>query len=690
MKRIITPKVNHFFTVIFLYVLLTGLLNSSVFGEDVSDTKEAAKLAVRMRNYSKAVSLFHMLAINGDADAEYQLGVLFQLGRGVPKDHTRAIEWYKKAVKQSHVRAQYNLGIMYENGWGTLPDYQKAYDCYQKASAQGHGKAKAKCMKLSEGGLLMFSNTNLPKEELLEYSVKKNDLNNIDQLLNAGANIDYRNSCGRTPVIEAVTCGHIESTRLLIAKGANLELYSNEGDNAVLLAAQKSNVIIVRALLEAGANVNASNNHGCSSLMIAAKRNDILMVQLLIDYKVDVQKVDDQNRNALHIALAKGQEEIVNCLMATGKLTLPSADEEYQEALEGIVTRLKISQDFENCNAVEKDNFFMGWTPLMLAVWRDEIDIVKLLLSKGEDVNVRTEDGHTALSRAAWKGRLDMVDVLLQAGAYVESGNDANTSPLILAAKYGHKEVLLRLIQKYIKLYGPISLFDKNLYSGCGQVYGEIIEMIVKSGVAFEIDENRKIPSSLLLSAASNGKGNLVDILLRYGADISVTDKAGRTPLMLAVESGHKEIVERLLQKNAGVDIKDKQGLAALSLAARSGNSEIVALLINAGSNIQIKSKYGNTPLILATDAGHEEIVRQLIDQGGEVDAINKSGNNALIIAMKQSDKKMAEILLDNGAKPYVPLSKLENVDTEMKDLLKEYRTIKSFSAELLKKPWGT
>jgi ankyrin repeat protein len=78
-----------------------------------------------------------------------------------------------------------------------------------------------------------------------------------------------------------------------------------------------------------------------------------------------------------------------------------------------------------------------------------------------------------------------------------------------------------------------------------------------------------------------------------------------------------------------------------------------------------------------------------LIDQGREIDAINKSGNNALIIAMKRSDKNVAKILLDNGAKPYVPLSKLENVDTEMKDLLKEYRTIKNFSTELLKKPWG-
>jgi ankyrin repeat protein len=423
--------------------------------------------------------------------------------------------------------------------------------------------------------------------------------------------------------------------------------------------------------------------------MIAAKRNDILMVQLLVGNKADVQKVDDHNRDALHIALDKGYEGVANCLLATGKVTLPSSDEEKQEVLEEIVTRLKMSQGVRHSDNAEESVLFERWTPLMIAVWRDEIDIVRLLLSQGEEVNAMSEDGHTALSRAAWKGHLNIVDVLLQAGAEINMGNDANTSPFILAAKNGHKEVLLRLIQKYIDQYGAISLYDKALYAGCGQVYGEIVEAIVEAGIAFKIDENKQLSSALLLAAAFNGKGNLVDILLRSRADINTTDKAGRTPLMLAAESGHKEIVEKFLQKNAEIDMQDQQGRTALSLAAQSGNSEIVALLINAGSNIQIKSKYGNTPLILATDAGHGEIVRQLIDQGGEIDAINKSGNNALIIAMRRSDKNVAKILLDNGAKPYVSLSKLENVDTEMRDLLKEYRTIKSMSAELLKKPWG-
>ncbi|MCP4253868.1 MAG: sel1 repeat family protein, partial [Candidatus Scalindua sp.] len=116
MEKIIISKISHLFAVTFFSVLITVALSVPVVGESVSGTMESAKQAVRMRNYSKAASLFQILALKGEADAEYQLGVFFQLGRGVPKDHAKAIEWYKKASKQGHMRAQYNLGVMYENG----------------------------------------------------------------------------------------------------------------------------------------------------------------------------------------------------------------------------------------------------------------------------------------------------------------------------------------------------------------------------------------------------------------------------------------------------------------------------------------------------------------------------------------------------------------------------------------------
>ena len=308
---------------------------------------------------------------------------------------------------------------------------------------------------------------------------------------------------------------------------------------------------------------------------------------------------------------------------------------------------------------------------------------------QGEDVNVRSRDGHTALSRASWKGHLEIVDMLLQAGAEIAIDDDVDTSPFALAAKYGHKEVALELIQEFIEENGAINLFDRVLYTASGHWYVEIIETIVDAGVDFKIEDDEQLSSLLLLEAAFKGKGKLVSLILEHGADINTTNNVGKTALMLAAESGYKDIVKYLIEMRAGIDLQDKQGYTALFIAVHAGNSEIVSLLINAGSDIQIKSNYGNTPLILAADAGHDEIVELLIDQGGAIDVINKSGNNALLVAMKRSDRNMAKILLDRGAKPFIPKSKQDEVDTEMKYLLKDYWTIKNLSAELFSKRWG-
>ncbi len=75
---------------------------------------EAAKSAVRMKDYATAVKLFSTLAEEGDIDAQYQLGVFYLTGRGIPKDNIKAFSLFQQASKYNHVQAMYNLGIIYE------------------------------------------------------------------------------------------------------------------------------------------------------------------------------------------------------------------------------------------------------------------------------------------------------------------------------------------------------------------------------------------------------------------------------------------------------------------------------------------------------------------------------------------------------------------------------------------------
>ncbi len=69
-------------------------------------------------DYATAFEEWRPLAEQGDANAQYNLGVMYNHARGVPQDYEKAFHWYSKAAEQGHASAQYNLGLMYELGQG--------------------------------------------------------------------------------------------------------------------------------------------------------------------------------------------------------------------------------------------------------------------------------------------------------------------------------------------------------------------------------------------------------------------------------------------------------------------------------------------------------------------------------------------------------------------------------------------
>ncbi|MCR4299384.1 MAG: trypsin-like peptidase domain-containing protein [Gallionella sp.] len=81
-------------------------------------------------------------ADSGDADAQFNLGVMYRKGEGVPKDANKAVEWWQKAAAQGYAKAQYSLGWMYYNGVGVPKDTTKAVEWYQKAATQGNASAQ--------------------------------------------------------------------------------------------------------------------------------------------------------------------------------------------------------------------------------------------------------------------------------------------------------------------------------------------------------------------------------------------------------------------------------------------------------------------------------------------------------------------------------------------------------------------
>lgn len=132
-----------------LFALLIGGVLSVAAWTAEGDWNRARNAHER-GDYADEIAIVRPLAEQGYAFAQFNLGVLYDQGKGLPQDNAQAMAWYQKAAEQGLSQAQINLGIMYEEGQGVAPDYVRAYFWYTLADVQGDGQAPQAKRELAE------------------------------------------------------------------------------------------------------------------------------------------------------------------------------------------------------------------------------------------------------------------------------------------------------------------------------------------------------------------------------------------------------------------------------------------------------------------------------------------------------------------------------------------------------------
>jgi len=100
-------------------------------------------------DYRAAYEEWMPLAELGDAEAQYNIGVMYDEGAGRAQDLAAAVDWYRKAATQGFVDAQTNLGMMYYHGQGVARDHKEAAKWFRLAANQGDTEA-AKYLRILE------------------------------------------------------------------------------------------------------------------------------------------------------------------------------------------------------------------------------------------------------------------------------------------------------------------------------------------------------------------------------------------------------------------------------------------------------------------------------------------------------------------------------------------------------------
>jgi TPR repeat protein len=140
------------------WALVTLLLFPvALSGAAAAGTFDDAVTAYNRGDYATAISKFRLLAEQGDAVAQFNVGAMYEQGQGVPQNYPEAAKWFELAAKQGNAGAQFSLGSLYYEGTGVLQNYPEAARWFELAAKQGHAFAQFNL------GLMYYDGTGVPQ-----------------------------------------------------------------------------------------------------------------------------------------------------------------------------------------------------------------------------------------------------------------------------------------------------------------------------------------------------------------------------------------------------------------------------------------------------------------------------------------------------------------------------------------------
>ena len=241
----------------------------------------------------------------------------------------------------------------------------------------------------SGSGPVEYSNSEIAKADALLLAVKHQNVDCVKVLLKFNADIEGRFS---------------EATEDMDDEFEDDDLCYSRGCTSLFIAAASGDLEIMRLLLEKGAQVNACDKEHCTPLMIASKNSHVNVVKLLIEREADLALQDQDGKTAIHYAVEKdyrdcNSDEILSCLIENGA----------------------------DVNVRSNDDC----TPLMVGSRHNcHIDLLKLLVKHGAQIDLQDDDGNTALHYACYPESSTVFYTLRDLGATFLENNCRLTSLL--------------------------------------------------------------------------------------------------------------------------------------------------------------------------------------------------------------------------------------------------------------------
>jgi len=281
-----------------------------------------------------------------------------------------------------------------------------------KAATQANSKDLrylVNCGNNIDKKMSIFGEAPVHKAVLSDHEEKHNALGMILETCNADANnID---SNGWTPLHHAANIGDYEAAALLIENGSKVNSYSNQQRTPLHLAALNNHVNMIVILLNNQAELEWKDELSCTPLHLACKKGSFQALELILANGANIYARDHRNWTPLHYASYNGHPKLLNALLKW------EADEDKLRDYRSTQSKLAF-----NLSKTESTKWAFNH------IWRackiGDLDMVRILLREGQDVNEQTQVlKNTPLHIASKFGHLLIVKYLLEQDADIDLAN---------------------------------------------------------------------------------------------------------------------------------------------------------------------------------------------------------------------------------------------------------------------------
>lgn len=465
----------------------------------------------------------------------------------------------------------------------------------------------------------------------------------------------------------------------------------------------------LQRMIAAGCLVDTPDMDGRTPLLLASERGHSSIVAILLEHGADTEVTDSRfNMTALMLAAANGRDQVVEQLIPVSKVD--ARDGEMATALHFAARSCSASTVEALIKAgpslIDAPNSY-GGSPLFWAANHDRPEAVRALIRAGADIYMVDVNGRPAISFCIHN--LNMIKAFVDEEREQPAPGNKETPrvrAIELALRYACDE------EEYSGSRSPIFPLDSTddeVYLKAVDGNGRnLVSWVAQYGHSLEMEKLCKKPNLDFRTADDQGRTPLhwvaqnkitsatetvmmVRSLLDLGVSRDSRDKAGRTPLSYAAETGLLEVMQLLVRKGAEEDSQENNKRTVLSWAAAGGHEDCVRYLLSVKSvRPDSKDVDGRTPLSWAAGMGRLEVVKMLLARrdwkGPGEDSHNgrskkgASATNEAAVDINSRDNKSQTPLwyaADNQHLPVFETLLLYGAKSDIKDnkgrLLKDY-----------------